>query len=1213
MASVDQKPGSPAAASTSASQRADESDLDPAAFLKSVRELSEKREREDAERYRKLEEEIERGRQERAARRAGKHSRVCKEGGMINNMFHPERARSISPVKATATPSRPVNLPTTTNPTELPPPMTPPASAPSTMDPARSPPAAEEVPEFQGFRSGSQTKSSTSTVQSSAQPSDSSTSSTIPARSASSLARSGTLSWQQRPRSRGEGSRPVSMVSTSSSTRLESSSTTDAEPSRDQIAASLGARDPSWFRQTADRGVGNAAFRKNKDETTPGESFVSGRRGLPGMSREPSAEPVMAASPPPSERIRSETTSRTGSVKESTVSSSQFSTNRTSTSSKPDLKALIAADQEQEKAAPTSEQTSSITDGEQPGLGRTLTMSSSQARLANTTDRPPSPTKGMGGFVQSAMMKRSDSLSKRWSAQPPGSSISRQNSAASARSGYGGLTGSHSMPKLEPTPASRESSKEPNSRPTSSSSNLANMTTTQQQDGKDVFVKPALPTHSRSKSVASTAEEGQTSPPASPSKRWSPTKSTWLESAITRPDSPKPAAAARNSQPSWMTDIAKAKAQRASADSTPKPAEEATEKPGSPTKAPFGQGLLKRSESRDLGTPRVGTSKLVEGSTSRPASPTKMFSSQDTKGLGTEPSSVRPTGSTETQSPAKTPSLDKKAESKAPENSNAKFDEARPASGETSKDTDATTSTVKTIDTPPVQPKAAQDIKTAKPKPETPPKPQTDFRNTLRTRAPPETKQHDTPEFLSKFGNLKKTQTSNYVAPDVLKGNILRGKAELAKTGGPVKTQRRDELKESLLAKKDQWKKDKEEGIVHERKVSNPPQTPQKPEALAKRELLGRSENIKGAASPEKPRGATPEALARHRSLKENPKPEAPLPLLQKQKSEPLEAYPSVVPIQRKQQSETSKLASRFNPGLAGILARGPPGVTSPNPASRSDSPAQAEASRSPMVSPPSEASAEGAQLQDMRKGRAKGPKRRKGGARDVESEPAASAEPESETKKTVTPAPPAASETAESVPKPKPQAAPGSAASIMMGSLKKAPSSEIKPSIPAKSPSISSPKPSTDATTLPSQSKPVEAQPPQNDIPEFKGFGSIKKRTPAMSQLEDDKENVGEGSPSVKSAISVWGKQTPSKQMEPPSQIQLPSRKDEEAAMRSAGLLASSPSRPGSSNGLGIKNEDAAGNSSTPSTPLNMPPKPNKPSKSVSGQLLEASPNKGM
>lgn len=50
---------------------ADDSDLDPAAFLQSVRELSAKREREDNERFRKLEEEIEKGRQERLARRAG--------------------------------------------------------------------------------------------------------------------------------------------------------------------------------------------------------------------------------------------------------------------------------------------------------------------------------------------------------------------------------------------------------------------------------------------------------------------------------------------------------------------------------------------------------------------------------------------------------------------------------------------------------------------------------------------------------------------------------------------------------------------------------------------------------------------------------------------------------------------------------------------------------------------------------------------------------------------------------------------------------------------------------------------------------------------------------------------------------------------------------------------------------------------------------------
>lgn len=49
----------------------DDNDLDPAAFLKSVRELSEKRDREDVARYKKLEAEVQKGREERAARRLG--------------------------------------------------------------------------------------------------------------------------------------------------------------------------------------------------------------------------------------------------------------------------------------------------------------------------------------------------------------------------------------------------------------------------------------------------------------------------------------------------------------------------------------------------------------------------------------------------------------------------------------------------------------------------------------------------------------------------------------------------------------------------------------------------------------------------------------------------------------------------------------------------------------------------------------------------------------------------------------------------------------------------------------------------------------------------------------------------------------------------------------------------------------------------------------
>jgi hypothetical protein len=668
-----------------------------------------------------------------------------------------------------------------------------------------------------------------------------------------------------------------------------------------------------------------------------------------------------------------------------------------------------------------------------------------------------------------------------------------------------------------------------------------------------------------------------------------------------------------------MANIAKAKAQRTSVDITPKPADEETRMPESPTKAPFGQGMLKRSESRDLGAPRTGTPVIAETARSRSASPIKTSFGQDTKDTETE--SGLKTKPAQLKSFVKTLSTDTKSKTTGLEEPATK-PEQKPASiGSNPTRTTAPLNLDKKIETAPSPSKAPPQSAVVKPKPQTPPKPPTDFRSTLRTRAPSEAKQQETPEFLAKFGNLKKTQTQNYVAPDLLKDNILRGKSDLAKTGGPVKTERRDELKESLLAKKEQWKKEKEEGVVPERKVSNPPQKPQKPEALAKRDLLGRSESIKTAASPEKPRDATPEALARHKSLKEKPKPDVGLTVLEKQKSEPLEAFTANPLAQPKQPTETSKMAARFNPGLAGILARGPPAInSSSNTASRSESPAIVGSSTTQSAGT-TEPPAEGAQLQDMRKGRAKGPKRRKGGAKDVGAEASVPAEPAKEEEKPVIPPTTIekpfemgqADAKVDVASKPKPRALPGSAASVMMASVKKTASNESKPSIPAKSPSIASPKQPADTSAVSPQVKSIDAAaPPQNDIPDFKGFSSNKKSTPSTRQLEDNKENAGEDSPSVKSAASMWGKQTSPKKMEPPAQIPLPSRKDEEAAMRSAGLLASSPSQPGSSNGLGIKDTTGNGNTSRPSTPSHIPTKPAKPSKAVSGQLQEASPNKG-
>ncbi|KAK5684959.1 hypothetical protein LTS10_003034 [Elasticomyces elasticus] len=1230
----------------------DDQDLDPAVFLKSIRELSERREREDLERYRKLEEEVERSRAKRkaAAGASGVDTASFASGSEQQTRRYAERTPSSSPPKADTT--RPISSARSARAPSIDPTsdvqLSPPFDATMESGRAGPPSPTKDVPEFKGFSSVRRANGPTSSS-----PVQTSEPSSRPSPSASTLARSGTLSWQQRrPQSRG-GSRPTSVVSSEDSGHVLKQSIDQPEPTKEQIAASLGSRDPSWFKQTAERGTGSAAYRKSKDEVS-GESsaapaFASARRGLPGLSREVSTEPMRRASPAPSESIRSETASLSSSARDSGIASNRVSATP-SIASKPDLKSLLAEDEPQQQASPMSDQASSTSGEQRGGLTRNLSMSSSQARLAGATERPSSPTKGMGGFVQSAMMKRSDSVSKRWSAQP-GAGLSRHNST---------LQGSHSMPRLDPTAGSREASNEPASRPTSSSSNLTALA--QQRDSNDGFVKPALPYHSRSKSVASTYsttnEDNAASPPSSPSKRFSPTKSSWIESALIRPESPKPSAA-RNSQPSWMANIAKAKAERASADSTPrtgtpKPAEEVS-RPSSPVKTtPFGPSLLRSSSSRDLApTPRSSTPPFMK---------TPKTTGSETP-LIREPSPARSIKTSEI-GVAAAPAAEKlPVEQKVDDTKPKVLDLATASTVASSRSVTLAAPAVKpTLDLP-----AARSITSPSPlaspkaKPETPAKPQTDFRSALRSRPAGETKQQGTPEFLSKFGQLRKTQPEKYVAPDLLKDNITRGKSDLAKTGGPVKTPRRDELKESLLAKKQDWKAAKEEGRelpgqVHERKTSGVPVTPPKPEALAKRELLGRPDVDRSAVSPAKHEKATPEALARQRSLKHEPKAvptpakqPAPRPAPETARFESLskqQSAPAV--IEHVQTPETSRLAARFNPALANVLARGPPTASASNPSSRSASPAIPQRSATLPMDASGEPSAEGP-LQDMRKGRAKGPKKRKGGAvaapdeesTNTQEDPVGPPPPQSASKQNIV------DEAPISIPSFKPRAPPGSAASLMMASLKQTltpppPEKSLPhPPTPAKDSSTSegreAVKPTTSTKPLGFTFKPArttqrDASPATQaksadlalrparstdtiEVPDFSGFKSLG-RTGARPSAEEDKENSDEILPSVKSAASFWGRQPSPKKAEAPPQIQLPSRRDEDAAMLSAGLLSSSHSRPGSSNGssngLGISVEKRGnGSTDTPPDSAGLPPKPAKPSRVVSGQLLESSRNK--
>ncbi|KIW04978.1 uncharacterized protein PV09_04140 [Verruconis gallopava] len=903
-------------------------DLSPSEFLKSIQNLGAKKDAEDAERVAALEKEIEQGRREREMRRA-------------------ERARSISPEK--------------------------PAQRASRDSTPASPRASETTSNAKMADETSTTSPTTSTPQ-----------------TASQLARSGTLSWQQRPKSRGgDGRRPLSWLAqenaarsprdtperarsplktspdASGSSTPDPSSENDKEPSRAQIAEALGSKDPTWFRQTPDRGIGSAAYRRSQEEDNTSSS--AGRMRLPGMSRESTAEAEVTGSPPP-DSTRSSSPSRTNSVRDSTFSNNRYS----STTAGTEFGSLRM------KSPPAS-----ILDA--PKL-----EPSPSERKTPLGARPPSPTKGMGGFVESAMLKRADSVSKRWS-QQSGAGLTRTGSSASNRNGYGGA-----MPVTDlASSASRDNSLEPSSRPTSSHSNLTvtqrseNASTAKDADG---FVKPSLPdrSHSRSKSVASlrslSNEQGnEPGSPASPSKRWSPTKSSWLESSLLKEEKPKVVAQPPPAQPSWMVEINKAKQQRAASPAKELSSPVSTE----PKVLPFGREILKPTSKESSRPSSVTEAKPAPMPTSKPLSPTEPKAKPPSPEVAAKPAALakdKPDTSAKPSSPSPPPSL------------------------------------VKT------RTNSFEPAKTAMPS--SPGK--FDFRANLKSRAPPpDAGKSEEPEFKNLLGNLKRTKTQNWVPPDTLKDNITRGKAALNVTGGVPERKRVDELKEQLNAQKAAIKARAEAGDAPPR-PQKPAELPSTPEALARRKTLNKSESAKDAMPSglnRSSREETPEALAAMRAVRGQAKPsvtnaklespavkeKSPPPVAEKrisnltigsgpstsEKAKPEPAVEKAVetsvekpvdkyaenPVEPSAPKSTaqpfglagmvkpgvsSKLADRFNPALASMLARGPPGSGSASKgASPSDSPALSRTTTQ------DEQPGTGPELEHKTKGRARGPKRR--------------------------------------------------------------------------------------------------------------------------------------------------------------------------------------------------------------------------------------------
>ncbi|KAK4459126.1 hypothetical protein QBC42DRAFT_208667 [Cladorrhinum samala] len=834
-------------------------------FLRSVELLKERREEEDEARSRELEERILQEKKERQARRA-------------------ERARSISPQKSspahTPSPSaHRIGLPQPSEDTTLASPALEHTGSPLPRG-GLSSDAVEDLPDF----SGSPTKENESPFDSDIKrASMTSNSSAVGVASARSP-----LSWQTRPRSKTSDRnrmRPLSMVAAENAARI---SPNPAEPtpaaddetmSRDEIAQSLAGMDPSWFRQTADPGRGSGAFRKSQVEDQDTVDVPSTGTQLPGMERPLAAESPVVDTPRP----ESMTLPKLGSPLPIT--------------------GAHRLDPPAGDAAGDSEPSSSNRDSVLSSVGRSSTI------------RSTSPTKGMGGFVQSAMMKRSDSV-KRWSVNSPGG-LQRADSVLS--------------PKTTGRPKSmlRDGSSTSLSRPTSSHGKEEPEEHAADENEREDEPTPAG--ESVSTELPPPNDSEKETLPTSPSKtmdprRWSPSKnSSWLEAALNKPESPKPkpAPATTPNQPAWMVEINKAKAQKATGASAEPPRSASLP----PKKAEVKTGGLMRS--------------------------TPMGANLKPSALSSFP--VVPPVSTS---------------------------EKPPVGGFRNNLKKAASPTTEVFD---IQPEAAASPKSSA---EAPPK--NDFRGNLKQRlAAFEDKKSSEPvdELKTVFGSLRRTKTQNYVAPDELKNNILRGKAGLNLTGGPQKTERKDEFKEAILKKKEDFMKAQIEGRGVRRESSSASEQAI-PEGLAKKiELSRRSTISKPPLTPDSPMTTTPTFPGSNRSsffstnaaTRDRDLPDASPQTVLKTSSdaEKVSSSESTQPGVLKQTGlpgrlggrvAGSGLADRFNPALAGLIARGPMAGSAPS------GPSGASSSGAAATGEPTEP---GPQLTHMTKNRARGPKRK--------------------------------------------------------------------------------------------------------------------------------------------------------------------------------------------------------------------------------------------
>ena len=576
-------------------------------------------------------------------------------------------------------------------------------------------------------------------------------------------------------------------------------------------------------------------------------------------------------------------------------------------------------------------------------------MSPAQGRISpERMDRPSSPAKGYGSFVQSAMAIRSNSVNKRLSAQSKsghsrGNSIaSNRNDADGSRLGVTGL----SLSKEQTSGISREASLSSNSRPGSSHEtskgmlpNFSDMKTSVDSSvvsSINGFDKPGLPNRAR-RSSKDFSNQSTPSSPSKPidSKKWSPTKTSWLESAISKADSPK-LKPAPPQQPAWMTELSVAKLARKNEDN----------------------GKSTTLKEISIGNPTLSSPLGASFSSSSPKHESAFMALIDPKAADAPPTQNQAAATTERGSHQQILDMQNKKE-------DCNVLKAKPDMTLSDATVGKAVSPAQFHSSSPLtSPTAQKSPAIAKSKPVTPPK--KDFRSTLKSRqAPVQSGQIEEPEFKNVFGKLKKAETKNYVAPDELRSNILRGKAGLVLTDGPKKSERVDELKESILKKKEAMKTGGTLSATRKTSGNSNDSTSVSPvpEAIAKRQALARSGSSQsGGLISTKDESMAPKSALRDVSIEPSPMVKPP----EKKTSAP-----------GRMQVETGpggKLAARFNPALAGIISRGPIPVAEGTLRAFTTSPTRTKTENG---NDNNDSTASGSQLIHATKSRAKGPKRR--------------------------------------------------------------------------------------------------------------------------------------------------------------------------------------------------------------------------------------------